>query len=47
MATWRAFQWANTVVMRNLERGLEEEGLPLPWFDVLIHLCEAPEGRLR
>ena len=33
--------------MRNLERGLEEEGLPLPWFDVLIHLCEAPEGRLR
>ena len=47
MATWRAFQWANTVVMRNLERELEEEGLPLPWFDVLIHLCEAAEGRLR
>ncbi len=47
MATWRAFQWANTVVMRHLERELEEKGLPLPWFDVLIHLCEAAEGRLR
>lgn len=47
MATWRAFQWANTVVMRNMERELAAEGLPIAWFDVLIHLREAPGGRLR
>ena len=47
MATWRAFQWANTVVMRNMERALEAQGLPIAWFDVLIHLSEAPGGRLR
>ena len=46
-ATWRAFQWANTVVMRNMERELAAEGLPIAWFDVLIHLREAPDGRLR
>ena len=47
MAVWRAFQWANTVVMRNMERRLEAQGLPIAWFDVLVHLAEAPDGRLR
>jgi hypothetical protein len=40
MKTWRALQWAHTVILRKLERELEAEGLPLSWFDVLIHLRE-------
>jgi DNA-binding MarR family transcriptional regulator len=24
-----------------------ERGLPLTWFDVLVHLADAPEGRMR
>ena len=47
MKAWRALQWAHTVVLRRLERELEAEGLPLSWFDVLIHLREAPQGQLR
>lgn len=45
--TWRALQWAHTVILRKLETEMEEEGLPLAWFDVLIHLAEADAGRLR
>ncbi len=45
---WRAFLWAPTLIMRNLEREMRAAaGLPLSWFDVLIHLREAPQGRLR
>ncbi len=45
---WRAFLWAPTVIMRNLEDEMRTAaGLPLTWFDVLIHLHEAPRGRLR
>ncbi|MCH8974732.1 MAG: MarR family transcriptional regulator [Chloroflexi bacterium] len=45
---WRAFLWAPTVIMRNLEREMRAAaGLPLSWFDVLIHLHEAPQRRLR
>jgi DNA-binding MarR family transcriptional regulator len=47
MKTWRALQWAHTVILRKLERELEAEALPLSWFDVLIHLSEAPEGQMR
>lgn len=47
MKTWRALQWAHTVILRKLERELEAEGLPLSWFDVLIHMREAPNGQLR
>ena len=47
MKTWRAFQWANTVVMRNLDKEMALEGLAIGWFDVLIHLAEAADGRLR
>jgi DNA-binding MarR family transcriptional regulator len=47
MTLWRCLQWAHTVVLRSLEREMEAEGLPLTWFDVLIHLHEAPDGRLR
>ena len=45
---WRAFLWAPTLIMRNLEREMRAaDHLPLSWFDVLIHLHEAPRGRLR
>ena len=47
-SAWRAFLWAPELVTRRLERKLlADTGLPLPWFDVLIHLYEAPERRLR
>ena len=45
---WRAFLWAPTLIMRNLEREMRAaDRLPLSWFDVLIHLYEAPQKRLR
>lgn len=47
MKTWRALQWAHTVILRKLARELEAEGLPVTWFDVLIHLREAPDGQMR
>ena len=46
MAAWRAFQWANAVIMKRLEQDLGEHGLSLAEFDVLIHLYEAERGRL-
>lgn len=48
LAMWRAFIEAHSSVMRELEQAMEEEhGVALTWFDVLVHLEEAPEGRLR
>lgn len=47
IATWRAFQWANVVVMREMARRAEVLGVPLPWFDVLIHVHEAEGGKMR
>ena len=45
---WRAFLWAPTLIMRNLEREMRAaDRLPLSWFDVLIHLYEAPQERMR
>ena len=45
---WRAFLWAPTLIMRNLEREMRvADHLPLTWYDVLIHLYEAPQRRLR
>ena len=45
---WRAFLWAPTLIMRNLELEMRAaDRLPLSWFDVLIHLYEAPQGQLR
>ena len=45
---WRAFLWAPTLIMRNLEREMRAaDRLPLSWFDVLIHLYDVPQGRLR
>ncbi len=48
LRTWRLFLRAHAVVMRKLEADLmAEQGLPLAWYDVLVQLVEAPEGRLR
>jgi len=48
LAAWRAFLEAHAAVLRPLERELEAEcGLPLPWYDVLVQLNEAPDKRLR
>ena len=46
--TWRLFLETFALVMRNLERRIkEDQALPATWFDVLLHLHEAPESRLR
>ena len=48
IGVWRTFLRAHATVMRELEREMiAETGLPLPWYDVLLQLAEAPERRLR
>ncbi len=46
--TWRLFLETFALVMRNLERRIKaDQAIPATWFDVLLHLHEAPECRLR
>ena len=48
VGAWRAFLRAHASVLRKLERDLvNETGMPLGWYDVLVQLAEAPERRLR
>ena len=48
MAAWHAFIRAHARVVRLLEAELEaEHGLTLPAYEVLAHLTEAPDRRLR
>ena len=48
LAAWLTLLQTHSVVVDALERDLEEaERLPLPWFEVLIQLSGAPEGRLK
>lgn len=48
MQAWHAFIHAHARVVRLLEAELEtEQGLTLPGYEVLAHLSEAPDGRLR
>jgi DNA-binding MarR family transcriptional regulator len=48
IAAWRAFLRAHASVLRKLERDLvNETGMPLGWYDVLVQLTEAPGRRLR
>jgi DNA-binding MarR family transcriptional regulator len=48
LATWRAFLRAHATVTRRLEAELvAEHELPLPSYDVLVQLSEAPERQLR
>ena len=48
MRAWRAFLRTHSAVIKALERELQEEqGLPLTWYDIMVHLSEAPGNRLR
>jgi DNA-binding MarR family transcriptional regulator len=48
MSAWHALIRAHSRVVRRLEGELEaEHGLTLPAYEVLAHLSEAPEQRLR
>ncbi|MCH7712586.1 MAG: MarR family transcriptional regulator [Chloroflexi bacterium] len=48
LAVWRRFLEAHATVIRKLERDLmDQAGVPLSWYDVLVHLSEAPAGSLR
>jgi DNA-binding MarR family transcriptional regulator len=48
LTAWRTFLRAHAQVTRKLEAELvAEHGLPLPSYDVLLQLAEAPERALR
>ncbi|GGI09543.1 MarR family winged helix-turn-helix transcriptional regulator [Egicoccus halophilus] len=48
LAAWRAFLEAHARVTEVLARELRDEvDLPLAWYDVLVHLQEADDQRLR
>jgi len=48
MEAWHAFIHSHARVVRILEAELEAEcGLSLPGYEVLAHLSDAPDGRLR
>jgi DNA-binding MarR family transcriptional regulator len=45
---WRAVLQAHSALMRLYEREMRQDcGISLAWYDVLIHLSEAPNGSLR
>lgn len=45
---WRAFLRAHATVVDRLDHELQEaQGLPLTWYEVLLHLNRAPDHRLR
>jgi DNA-binding MarR family transcriptional regulator len=45
---WRSFLEAHALLVDALERELmEEQGLPLAFYEVLVRLAGEPEGRLR
>jgi DNA-binding MarR family transcriptional regulator len=48
VAAWAAFLRTHATVVRRLEREVEAAtGLPLSWYDVLLELDAADDGRLR
>ena len=48
MGAWRAFLRTHAAVIKSLEMDLQDEhGLPLTWYDIMVHLSEAPGHRLR
>ncbi|MGE0214778.1 MarR family winged helix-turn-helix transcriptional regulator [Mycolicibacterium sp.] len=45
---WQQFLRAHrTIVEQMADQMMRDHDLPLEWFDVLIHLAEMPDGRLR
>ena len=48
LAAWRALLAAATLTHQRLDREMmAERGMPLAWYEVLLHLWEAPGRRLR
>ena len=48
MGPWEALIRTVASLLKTFERELQEAGcLPLTWYDVLVQLYAAPEGRLR
>lgn len=48
LEAWRTLLRAHAALVRRLEQDLQEScGLPLAWYEVLLHLSRAPGGRLR
>ena len=48
LAAWRALLASHAALVGRLGEELQEEkGLPLPWYEVLLWLGQAPEGRMR
>ncbi len=48
MEVWEAVLRTVGSLLKTFERELQEaEGLPLAWYDVLVQLSAAPDGRLR
>lgn len=44
---WQSFLRAHRAIRERLTDHMAAYGLPLEWFDVLIHLAQVPEMRLR
>src|SRR3981189_2957378 len=45
---WQEFLRAHrTIIDEMAEQMMRDHNLPLEWFDVLIHLADLPDGRLR
>ena len=48
LAAWRALLASHAALVGRLGEELQEEkGLPLPWYEVLLWLGQAPGGRMR
>ena len=48
MEAWRRFLKAHAAVVGAIEEDLERRGhVPLEWYDVLVAISDAPQGRLR
>jgi DNA-binding MarR family transcriptional regulator len=48
LAVWRLFLESSQALVDIFDADLQEHsGISLRWYDVLVHLEEAPEGRLR
>jgi len=48
ITAWRLFITAHATLIEQIDAALAKAGcIPLQWYDVLVELVEAPEGRLR
>src|SRR3954452_22142689 len=48
LAAWRALLASHAALVGRLGEELQDEkGLPLPWYEVLLWLGQAPDGRMR